>query len=50
MRYRIRVMEGDPLDPVTALKALLAVDPDAEPAKQDEPAERNPREDEDKSG
>lgn len=27
-----------PLDAETALRALLAVDPDAEPSKEDEPA------------
>jgi hypothetical protein len=31
-------LEG--LDPDTALRALLKVDPDAEPVEQDKPAER----------
>lgn len=30
----------DPLDPVTALRALLAVDPDAEPVEEAEPVEQ----------
>jgi len=29
-----------PLEPEEALRALLKVDPDAEPEKQDDPAER----------
>lgn len=41
-RDRDRVsLEG--LDPETALRALLKVDPDAEPVEQDEPAKRDER-------
>ena len=37
-------LEG--LDPETALRALLKVDPDSEPVEQDEPAEQRDEQDE----